>query len=113
MWKNLPQISLTQQTEFSEVQWIEPRNLLQQWKKHEIKVAPPVVTLLMEVERCLNLMDGDMERVAVDLEKRKPGRRSILFAHGVEVIPVPTATLPPADHTNAFTLLEKKEGLVF
>ena len=64
-----PQISLTQQTEFSEVQWIEPRNLLQQWKKHEIKVAPPVVTLLMEVERCLNLMDGDMERVAVDLEK--------------------------------------------
>lgn len=103
-----PQISLTQQTEFSEVQWIEPRNLLQQWKKHDIKVAPPVVTLLMEVERCLNLMEGDMERVAVDLEKRKPGRRSILFAHGVEVIPVPTATLPPADHTNAYLIGEKR-----
>jgi glyoxylase-like metal-dependent hydrolase (beta-lactamase superfamily II) len=27
-----------------------------------------------------------------------------LFAHGVEVVPVKTATLPPADHTNAYLL---------
>ena len=54
-------------------------------------------------------MDQDMERVAIDLETRMPGRRSILFAHGVEVIPVKTATLPPADHTNCY-LVGDPEG---
>ena len=48
----------------------------------------------MEVDRCLNLMNQDMNAVASDLEERKPGRRSILFANGVEVIPVKTATAP-------------------
>jgi glyoxylase-like metal-dependent hydrolase (beta-lactamase superfamily II) len=38
-----------------------------------------------------------------------PGRNSILFAHGVEVVPVPTATLPPADHTNCY-LVGDPEG---
>ena len=39
---------------------------------------------------------------AADIAQRLPGRRSILFAHGVEVVPIKTATLPPADHTNAY-----------
>ena len=43
-----------------------------------------------------------MERAAADIAQRLPGRRSILFAHGVEVVPIKTATLPPADHTNAY-----------
>jgi len=76
--------------------------MIEAWKNNVSKVAPPGVTLLMEVDRCLNLMNQDMEAVAIDLENRKPGRRSILFAHGVEVVPVRTATLPPADHTNCY-----------
>ncbi len=94
--------SLTGQTEFDEARWIRPEDLIGAWENHVLKVAPPVVTLLMEVDRCLKLMDGDMTAVAIDLERRKPGRRSILFAHGVEVVPVKTATLPPADHTNCY-----------
>ena len=101
--------SLTGQTEFTEVRWIRPRDLITAWKNHVIKVAPPVVTLLMEVDKCLLRMDENMEMVAIDLETRKPGRRSILFAHGVEVVPVRTATLPPADHTNCY-LVGDPEG---
>ena len=100
--KDHDDFSLVGQTEFEDARWMRPSDIIGAWQNNVIKVAPPVVTLLMEVDRCLNLMDQDMERVAIDLETRKPGRRSILFAHGVEVVPVKTATLPPADHTNCY-----------
>ena len=90
------------QTEFTALEWMRPSDMIERWKRHEIRVAPPVVTLLMEVERTLGHFGGNMIQTAADLQERQPGRRSILFAHGVEVVPVKTATLPPADHTNAY-----------
>ncbi len=96
------EFSLIGQTEFVDARWMRPIDMITAWKNNVIKVAPPVVTLLMEVDRCLNLCDQDMTAVAIDLEDRRPGRRSILFANGVEVVPVRTATLPPADHTNCY-----------
>ena len=107
--KEHDEFSLIGQTEFEDARWMRPCDMIESWKNNAIKVAPPVVTLLMEVERCLSFMDRDMNRVAIDLESRKPGRRSILFAHGVEVVPVKTATLPPADHTNCY-LVGDPEG---
>ena len=101
--------SLSGQTEFVDARWVKPRSLITEWKSNSIKVAPPVVSLLIEVARCLENNAGDMNAVALDLEKRMPGRNSILFAHGVEVVPVPTATLPPADHTNSY-LVGDPEG---
>ncbi len=101
--------SLSGQTEFVDARWVKPNQLITEWKNNSIKVAPPVVSLLMEVARCLENNDEDMNVVALDLEKRVPGRRAILFAHGVEVVPVPTATLPPADHTNCY-LVGDPEG---
>lgn len=98
----VPDIDLEPQTEFTELMWAKPTTILSRWKAHEIKVAPPVVTLLMEIERTLERMNRDMEAAAADIAQRLPGRRSILFAHGVEVIPIKTATLPPADHTNCY-----------
>ena len=96
------EFSLIGQTEFVDARWMRPIDMITAWKNNVIKVAPPVVTLLMEVDRCLNLCNQDMTAVAIDLEERRPGRRSILFANGVEVVPVRTATLPPADHTNCY-----------
>ncbi|MAY04861.1 MAG: hypothetical protein CMB25_04575 [Euryarchaeota archaeon] len=97
------------QTEFTALEWMKPSEMIERWKRHEIRVAPPVVTLLMEVDRTLNHFNGNMIQTAEDLQERQPGRRSILFAHGVEVLPVKTATLPPADHTNAY-LVGDPEG---
>ena len=65
--------------------------------------------LLMEIERTLERLDRDMKSAAEDIAERLPGRRSILFAHGVEVVPIKTATLPPADHTNCY-LVGDPEG---
>jgi len=108
-WKHVPDIDLEPQTEFTEIMWSKPTDILARWKAHEIKVAPPVVTLLMEIERTLRRLNRNMEDAAEDIAQRLPGRRSILFAHGVEVIPIKTATLPPADHTNCY-LVGDPEG---
>ena len=108
-WQRVPDIDLEPQTEFTEVLWARPVDILARWKAHEIKVAPPVVTLLMEIERTLERFERDMNKAAADISRRLPGRRSILFAHGVEVVPIKTATLPPADHTNAY-LVGDPEG---
>ncbi len=108
-WTDVPEIDLEPQTEFTEVMWAKPTEIIERWKAHEIKVAPPVVTLLMEIERTLERCERNMESAADDIAKRLPGRRSILFAHGVEVIPIKTATLPPADHTNCY-LVGDPEG---
>ena len=108
-WAEVPTIDLEPQTEFTEVMWAQPNEILARWKAHEIKVAPPVVTLLMEIERTLERCGRDMNAASQDIASRLPGRRSILFAHGVEVVPIKTATLPPADHTNAY-LVGDPEG---
>ncbi len=108
-WETVPAIDLEPQTEFMEVMWAPPAKILQRWMNHEIKVAPPVVTLLMELERTLDRCNRDMRAAADDIAQRLPGRRAILFAHGVEVVPIKTATLPPADHTNCY-LVGDPEG---
>ena len=35
------------QTEFTALEWMKPSQMIERWKRHEIRVAPPVVTLLM------------------------------------------------------------------
>ena len=108
----VPEIDLEPQTEFTEIMWAEPLQIIQRWKNHEIKVAPPVVTLLMEIERTLARFQRNMVKAADDIAERRPGRRSILFAHGVEVVPIKTATLPPADHTNCYLVGDPEGGFI-
>ena len=55
------EFSLVGQTEFDDARWMRPSDWIGAWKNNAIKIAPPVVTLLMEVERCLGLMNQDME----------------------------------------------------
>jgi len=107
--KNVPEIDLEPQTEFTQIMWATPNEFLLKWENHEMKIAPPVVTLLMEIEQTLERKGRDMLEAARDISERLPQRRSILFAYGVEVVPVKTATLPPADHTNCY-LVGDPEG---
>jgi ribonuclease/clavin/mitogillin len=108
-WQSVPEIDLEPQTEFDEIMWDTPQQIINRWSNHEIKVAPPVISILMEIIKILNLSDGDIILTAQKISERKPGRESILFAHGVQVIPIRTATLPPADHTNCY-LIGDPEG---
>ena len=102
--EEVPQASIVGQTEFVDFEWQTAEQFLQRWQRFEMKIAPPVVTLLMQLKRTLSQYNGDMILSAEEMEKQQIGRRSILFAHGVEVVPVKTATLPPADHTNSYLI---------
>ena len=100
----MPEIDLEPQTEFDDIMWSRPQDILERWSKHEIKVAPPVISVLMEIIRVLKFSNDDMIEAAQNISSRQPGRQSILFAYGVEVVPIRTATLPPADHTNCYLI---------
>ena len=103
-WQSVPNIDLEPQTEFDEIMWASPKEILERWSRHEIKVAPPVISVLMEFIRVMAFSNNDIEEAALNISNRKPGRQSILFAYGVEVVPIRTATLPPAEHTNCYLI---------
>ena len=103
-WQSVPEIDLEPQTEFDDIMWSRPQDILERWSKHEIRVAPPVISVLMEIIRVLKFSNDDMIEAAQNISSRQPGRQSILFAYGVEVVPIRTATLPPADHTNCYLI---------
>lgn len=97
-----PMLDLEPQTEFEEMVWDTVSGHLEAWRGHHRRVAPPVVSLLMHLEHLHVEFDGDGKTSMDALALRRPGREAIHFASGVQVHPVPTATLPPADHTNAY-----------
>jgi len=100
----VPEPALDGQTEFDGFRWVTPAEVLSEWKAHQIKLPPPIVTILMEVEELLPEFNGDIDALSADISSRAPAERTILFAHGVECIPVPTTTLPPATTTNCYLL---------
>lgn len=100
----VPEPALDGQTEFDAFRWVAPEEVLEEWKTHQIKIPPPIVTILMEVVELLPTFDGDIDALSADISSRAPAERTILFAHGVECIPIPTATLPPATTTNSYLL---------
>jgi len=111
-WQSVPDIDLEPQTEFDEIMWASPKEILERWSRHEIKVAPPVISVLMEFIRVMKFTGDDIIEAAENISKRQPGRQSILFAHGVEVVPIRTATLPPADHTNCYLVGDPKGDFI-
>ena len=82
-------------TEFDEFQWWKPNELLDAWLSHEVKLPPPQVTLIR----------GIVELGFSELAKNPPsGYHRIEYANGVELVPIPTDTLPPATHTDCYVL---------
>ena len=93
--------------EFMDVRWFTPEEALARWWTHELRVPPPVVEMLRMFSDGLARTNGDAQRAAQHVAEAPTteGAR-IWFAAGVEVVPIPTATLPPATHTNCYLLGE-------
>ena len=82
-------------TEFDDFQWWKPNELLDAWLSHEVKLPPPQVTLILHI----------VELGFSELAKNPPiGYHRIEYANGVELVPIPTDTLPPATHTDCYVL---------
>ena len=110
--KECPQFDLEEQTEFVDAMWDTPSNIFEKWMRHEIKVAPPVVSLLHTFIKMIAKHGNNIEAISAELSFTKPGKRAIWFAYGVEVLPVQTATLPPATHTNCYIVGEPNREFI-
>ena len=87
------------QAEFDEFRWATPQQLLEEWHANQIRLPPPLIMILRE------LSDGPLEQSIEQMAESPPKQNSrIEFAPGVECLPLPTATLPPATHTNCYIL---------
>ena len=91
-------------SEFDEYRWWKPEDLLQSWLSHEVRLPPPQVTLIRDI--CESLEENGDLISAFDKLSINPseGYHVLEFAPGVECIPLPTQTLPPATHTNCYVL---------
>jgi glyoxylase-like metal-dependent hydrolase (beta-lactamase superfamily II)/8-oxo-dGTP pyrophosphatase MutT (NUDIX family) len=99
-------------SEFTEFKWWDPEDILEQWRQGTARMAPPQVTFMRDiVDRCREGR-GILE-ILSDLAGKPPmGAHKIEFAPGVECLPSPTATLPPATHTNCFIIGQGDELLL-
>lgn len=83
-------------------EWITPREGLDRWWQGEVMTAPPILHILRVLDE-----EGPERGLPRLLEPREanlgPWRR-VEFRPGVLMLPLPTATLPPASHTNAYLL---------
>jgi glyoxylase-like metal-dependent hydrolase (beta-lactamase superfamily II) len=78
-----------------------PRDVLGEWERGRARLPPPIVPLM----RALADAEGSLERVAADLaavNAREDRAPRIEFVPGLWMLPVQTATLPPATHTNVW-----------
>jgi glyoxylase-like metal-dependent hydrolase (beta-lactamase superfamily II) len=72
-----------------------------------MQLPPPIVTLLQDFDAALTEANHDVAAAVTNMSKTPAiGSHRIEFAPGVECVPLPTATLPPATHTNCYILGE-------
>lgn len=82
--------------------WATPRAALEQWQSGESRVPPPVLPILRALDSPATRAPEELAtRVAEtnSVEQRAP---RIEFVPDVWMLPVKTATLPPATHTNVW-----------
>ena len=83
------------------------KKLLDSWERNEVRIPPPIVTLLKEFNYH-EIKHGQFTSACESLAKKRPsGYHRIEFAPLVECFPIKTQTLPPATHTNCYILGEE------
>jgi len=95
-------------SEFDELRWMHPAEAVKVWKTGNMLTAPPIVTLLRDVAEALEANDDDIHAAMESMANEpKSGEHRIELAPNIECVPLRTATLPPATHTNCFILGEQ------
>ena len=95
-------------SEFDELRWMHPAEAVNVWKSGNMLTAPPIITLLRDVAHALEVNDDDIHAAMLSMATNpKSGEHRIELAPNIECVPLRTATLPPATHTNCFILGEQ------
>ena len=91
-------------SEFDEYKWWQPKDLLNSWLEHEVRLPPPQVTLTRDIVHAIDKYGSLISAFEKLSENPSRGYHILEFAPGVECLPLPTQTLPPATHTNCYIL---------
>ncbi len=83
-------------------EWVAPGEAYLRWLRGEVLTAPPILHLLKVLVQ--QGPEAGLERLREPAEANLGPFRRVEFRPGVILLPLPTATLPPARHTNAFLL---------
>lgn len=97
-----PAAPIPSNPENESLRFARAQSVLEEWERGEVKVPPPVLPILRVLADARSLppaeVAGRISR-ANEQEERAP---RIEFFPGVWMLPVRTATLPPATHTNVW-----------
>lgn len=91
-------------------EWVEPAEAYQRWVRGEVITAPPILHLLKVLAQ--DGPEAGLPRLREPAEANIGPYRRVEFRPWVVILPLPTATLPPASHTNAFLLGRRELVLV-
>lgn len=95
------------QREIEAAEWIRPAEGLARWERGEVMAAPPVLHLMRVLAETAPTADGDLpvgDRLTNPNEANLGPYRRIEFQPGVLLLPLRSATLPPAATSNCFIL---------
>ncbi len=95
--------------ELASGQWVSPREAQERWLHGEVLAAPPILHILSVLAQA-----GPREalpRLQRPTEAELGPYRRVEFRPGILMFPLPSATLPPATHTNCY-LLGQEEAVV-
>ncbi len=90
--------------ELEELAWVAPAELVRRWRALEIRVAPPLLPMLFALAAAARDADGAALARAVEDANTFPEEEGprVEFVPGVHLVPLRTATLPPATTTNCY-----------
>jgi glyoxylase-like metal-dependent hydrolase (beta-lactamase superfamily II)/8-oxo-dGTP pyrophosphatase MutT (NUDIX family) len=85
--------------EMARAEWIEPSEALSRWSEGKAMLTTPLRLLIEH----LNDVRGPTHEAGLDEQAKRHDRNgAIEVVRGVALLPIPTVTLPPATHTNAY-----------
>jgi glyoxylase-like metal-dependent hydrolase (beta-lactamase superfamily II)/8-oxo-dGTP pyrophosphatase MutT (NUDIX family) len=106
--KQMPYAAIT---ELQNIEFVEPNEAVQLWKRGEILISPPVLISLQE----LSIVKSQRSKVVKNLlekSQKLDGNLDYLEINSRHlVIPLKTPTLPPATHTNCY-IVGRREFIV-
>jgi len=98
--------------ELSRGEWIEPGEAMARWRRGEVLLATPSKVGMAELARAEDKLAAVAKALMSSPESRGGDVERVEVTPGVVMVPLPSTTIPPATHTNAYVVGEDECLLV-
>jgi len=102
--ENLP--AHVEMDEHRDPRWVSPHRALEHWRRGEWFLSTPIRLILRALAEDHELGDGPM--LPPVTEQTRSRREAIAILEGLQMLPLRTPTLPPANHTNCYVVGESR-----